>query len=266
MIPDIVIHSSDSNPFYLDFWPLVSKVWKLRFNIEPLLVFIGDDATKIDETYGRVIRMKPIDGIPLYLQAQWVRFWIPSQYPDKTCLISDIDMFPISTNYFINQIASIPDSKYVHLNPYHNFIPVCYHVAKGALYKQVFELDDSWESSITKLHTMNMGHDCTKDDPNNPILPGKINWGADEEYTTRKIQAYPDKELFVFLNRHHKRLDRSHWKWNTENIASDMFADAHSIRPYSTYKHEIDRFVNVLLDTVTPKLLPRPVFNINLIR
>lgn len=245
---DLVIHSSDSNPFYLEFWPLVSKVWKLRFNVDPLLVFIGDDATPIDETYGRVIRMKPIPDIPVYLQCQWVRFWIPSQFPDKVCLLSDIDMFPISNRYFIDQVKDIPDDKYVHLNPNHQFIPVCYHLARGDTFTRVLGLHESWEESMRTLHNANLGHDCTKNAPDNPILKDKPNWGAEEEYVTQIIRRYPDQSVFVFVRRRHERLDRSLWKWTPLQIRSDLFADAHSIRPYSMHRSEIDKFVNELLN------------------
>lgn len=245
---DLVIHSSDSNPFYLDFWPLVSKVWKLRFGLRPLLVYIDENHDiPIDTTYGDVIKMKPVPDVPLYLQCQWVRFWIPSQFPDKVCLLSDIDMFPISRNYFINQIASIPDTKYVHLNPAHQFIPVCYHLAKGSLFTRVLDLEPNWEDSIRKLYAKNMGHDCFAQDPSNLILKDKIQWGADEEYTTRKIRDYPDQSVFVMLSRRHGRLDRSHWVWSPHQILLDMFADAHSIRPYSAHSKEIEKLVQTLI-------------------
>ena len=248
MKPDIIVHSSDSNPFYLEFWPLVSKVWKLRFNIDPILVFIGDEDVVIDETYGKVIRMKPVPNVPVYLQCQWVRFWIPSQFPEKVCLLSDIDMFPISRSYFIDQLTTIPDTQYVHLNPNHKFIPVCYHVAKGSLFKKVLELDDSWELSIQSLYQKNMGHDCFIDDPTNLILKDKLQWGADEEYTTNKIREYQDQSIFTFLPRTHGRLDRSYWHWNPSEIDLDKYADAHSIRPYSNYKANIDSLVEKLIE------------------
>lgn len=243
---DYVIHSSDANPFYLEFWPLVSKVWKLRFGLEPLLVFIGDDSVPIDETYGRVIRMRPIPDVPMYLQCQWVRFWIPSQFPDKVCLLSDIDMFPISRAYFVDQLAAIPDSKYVHLNPFHQFIPVCYHAALGSTFREVLGLHDTWEESIRALVANQMGHDCFQQDPFNLILKDKVNWGADEEWSTALLRTYPDRDRFVFLKRHHARLDRGLWRWTPAQIASDVFADSHSIRPYSAYRAEIDALVNVL--------------------
>ena len=46
-----VIHSCDSNPFYLDFWTVTSNFWKEKFKTEHILVFIGDPNTEIDDTY-----------------------------------------------------------------------------------------------------------------------------------------------------------------------------------------------------------------------
>ena len=66
---DYCLLSSDENPFYLDFWPLVSKVWKLRFKIEPILIFIGK--VPIPNYYGTVILQPPIPDINLPLQSQW---------------------------------------------------------------------------------------------------------------------------------------------------------------------------------------------------
>ena len=39
---DYVLMGSNENPLYLDFWPVVSKVWKELFNITPLMVLMMD--------------------------------------------------------------------------------------------------------------------------------------------------------------------------------------------------------------------------------
>ena len=100
---DYAIMASDSNPDYLDFWEPVSKVWNIKMGITPILIHIGD-GDNIDITYGDVINMKPIEGIPLHLQAQWVRFWYMSTLGDKVGVISDIDMFALSRKYFVDKI------------------------------------------------------------------------------------------------------------------------------------------------------------------
>ena len=246
---DLVIHSSDSNPFYLDFWPLVSRVWKEGFGLEPILLYIDENHDiPISEAYGKVIKMKPVPNVPKYLQCLWIRYWYPSQVPDSVCMISDIDMFPVSKNYFIRQIVGIPDTKYVHLNPSHEFLPSCYHIAKGSLFKEVLNLEPTWEESVTALHNRELGHNCF--DGTNPILKDKLQWGSDEEYATRKIRGYPDQSLFVMIHRTHQRIDRSHWVYSIANIRRDVYADSHSIRPYSAYKGEVDWLVNILLNEI----------------
>lgn len=249
---DLVIHSSDSNPFYLDFWPLVSKVWKEHFKLNPILLYIDENHDiPIDETYGKVIKMKPISDVPLYLQCLWIRYWYPTQVPDQVCMISDIDMFPISKNYFIEQIKNIADDKYVHLNPTHNFLPSCYHIAKGKLFKEVLKLEDEWMESVTALYNKNLGSDCFAQAPNNPILEGKQQWGADEEYATKCIRSYADQTIFEFIERKHCRIDRSNWIYSISQIENDMYADSHSIRPYEKYKYQIDSLLSIIysLDT-----------------
>ena len=112
------------------------------------MVFIGDPNTEIDDTYGTVIKMEPVEGVPIYLQTLWVRYWLPYTEPDTTWMISDIDMIPMSEYYFFDKIKDIPDDKYVHLNPcsqtYHDMYPSCYHVAKGSCFTDVLSLPSSW--------------------------------------------------------------------------------------------------------------------------
>lgn len=243
---DLVIHSSDSNPFYLDFWPLVSRVWKEGFGLTPVLLYIDENHDiPIDETYGKVVKIKPVPGVPVYLQCLWVRYWYPSQLPETVCMISDIDMFPISKTYFIDQIANVPDTKYVHLNPNHQFLPSCYHVAKGRLFKEVLALEPTWAESVTALYNRELGHNCY--DGTNPILKGKLQWGSDEQYATDQIRDYPDQSLFVFLPRSHGRIDRSRWVYTPAEIEADKYADSHSIRPYSQYRREIDALIAAIL-------------------
>jgi hypothetical protein len=47
---DYVIMGSNRNPLYLDFWPVVSKVWKEIFEITPVLGLIDDNDSDIEES------------------------------------------------------------------------------------------------------------------------------------------------------------------------------------------------------------------------
>jgi hypothetical protein len=248
---DYSIHSSDSNSFYLDFWPLVSKVWKLKFNVEPILIYIDKNQDiEIDETYGTVIRIKEIDGIPNYLQNLWVRYWYPINFPDKVSIISDIDMFPLSEEYFIDSIKSISDDKYVHLNPATDklphplSLPSCYHVAKGSKFQEVLKLPNNWEDSISELYKTGLGSD------HGGHLSGKDRWAADERYATIKINNYENPNDVVLINRRDgqsaHRIDRYDWSYSVENFKN--YIDSHSVRPYATYKKEIDFLLEKILE------------------
>ena len=249
---DIAIHSSDSNPYYLDFWPIVSKIWKVKFGVTPLLVYIDENHDiPIDETYGIVVKMKPVEGVPLYIQCCWVRFWIPSQYPDKICMTSDIDMLPISKRYFVQRIEKIPDTGYVHLNAgstTYGRLPVCYHIAKGSRFKEVLELPDTFEESAHQVNDFpfeEYGHS----------IPGKtfMKWGIDEEFSTKKVRKYHDYSIFHFFPRdsiHDNRIDRDDWQYQPSDIHRDLYVDSHCIRPYSDPKNkkEIDTLVEYILE------------------
>jgi len=256
MKPEIALHSCDSNPMYLDFWPLVSKVWRLRFGIEPILIYIDENHDiPIDTTYGRVLKLKPVPGIPTYMHSVWGRFWGATLFPDKVCIVSDIDMFPISKTYFVKQLEHVPDSKYVHLySPTKHanvsvgprrqhwcscdaIFPVCYHVAKGALLALVLKINPVWEASIRDLasHSYATAGDHIKDAGERP------QWGIDEDYTTKLICMYPDRSIFHFRPRYHLRIDRSPggWVYHPSEINADVYGDCHSVRPLSDPENRV---------------------------
>lgn len=243
---DLAIHSSDSNPFYLDFWPIVSKIWKVKFGVTPLLVYIDENHTiPIDTTYGIVLKLKPVPDIPVPFQCLWVRYWIPSQYPDKVSIISDIDMLPISRPYFLGNIESLPDDKYIHLNPHSDNMPSCYHVAKGYMFTKVLDLPETWPESVKRVSEFSNGYNHTLND-------GTViqQWGVDEAYATYKLKAYHDPSIFIMIGRAntYARIDRHEWKYNPTDIYRDLYADSHSIRPYSQHKIEIDKLVEFIME------------------
>jgi hypothetical protein len=43
------------------------------------------------------------------------------------------------------------------------------------------------------------------------------------------------------------RIDRPNWRYNEELFNIDYYIDSHSIRPYLTYKTEIDKLTNLIL-------------------
>lgn len=235
--------SSNSNPLYLNFWPIVSKIWLQKFNITPILYYIDENHdVKIDETHGIVKRLKPVKNVPIYLQCLWVRYWSFSEHSNDVCIISDIDMFPLSQEYFIDSISHIKD-KYVHLNPCldsYGTLPSCYHISKGSLFSEILSLDSSFDVSVKALNDLNIG--------GGP----KEQWFADERFSSKKILDYQKENpnSVVLLPRkggqNGRRIDRTNWQYDSKKLSEGYYYDSHSIRPYLNHKTDIDEMLKHL--------------------
>lgn len=249
---DKVIMSCDDKRYYLDFWPLVSKVWKLRFNIHPVLILFGDkNALDVSEEYGTVVEFNINKKALIHIQTLWARYWYPKTEPDTTWIISDIDMFPISKKYFIDSIKDVDNNAFINLNADGDYFPSCYDGGKGKTFEEVLELHNTWDESLNyicerskNLSNSHMPESLDLYQPNQELLH---HWGIDERIASEKIKKYQDKSRIVtFKNTH--RLDRCSWWLEEHKVLKEIYDDCHSLRPYnSKHKSEIDRLVQLLL-------------------
>lgn len=250
-----VIHACNDNPFYADFWPIVSKIWKTKFFVEPVLLYFGHNNPS--EEYGTVVKMKILEDIPLNTQAQCSRYWFPYTEQETIWMTSDIDMLPISRRYFIDDIAGIEDNKIVALNgnhgekyPHRHF-SCCYNVGKGSTFTEILQLPDSFEKFMQNGFWRDNTHNYKPDG-----LPSALpHWGADEQWSSRMLNNFHDQSRIEVLFRDRlsgpfERLDRSHWKWVEERVLRENYCDCHSIRPYSEHKQSIDKLVELILRNV----------------
>lgn len=253
---DKVIHASDDKDFYLDFWPIVSKIWKIKFKVEPVLLYFGDNSPT--EEFGKVIKMPIIPDVPVNTLCQISRYWIPVTDKNAVWMTSDIDMLPISKHYFDGFISDVPEDKWLSLNSdqKENFPNIhylcCYNVAKGSTFQEILELPERFEDFVKK--------DFWKGDPNILYKPdglsvGMPNWSADEAWSSSRINAFGDQSRIVRRFRdcgpHRcRRIDRLDWNWNIKDIIKENYYDCHSIRPYSKYKDSIDSIVDQILKNV----------------
>lgn len=243
---DYAIMSCDNNPLYVDFWEPISKVWKLKFNIHPILLLISDEILPISTKYGDIIRINYNDDFPSYIQAQWARYWYLARCNDCVGIISDIDMIPLSRKYFIDKIKDIPNDHYVHLNPCldtYPRIPGCYHVCGGKLFREIMEIPEHFDESLNKIIRLT---------GNNSRFKHFQYWFSDENYTTQQLIKYKLKENLHFLKREDGqngfRIDRTNFQYDPELLKKEYYYDCHSIRPYKQYKNEIDKLISIFLE------------------
>lgn len=229
-----VILATDANPDYIEFWPVVAKAWKEIIGIQPTLALIANDDVQVDESLGDVIRFQPIEGIPTSFQAQVIRLFLPSLYPDDVCILSDIDMIPLSKSYYHDSVAQCPEDSFVvyrdqacpeELLSY----PMCYLAARGSTFAEIFDLHtiDDIRSKIECFHAYGLGW-CSDE-----LLLHKYlhNWSA---FETRCIKLGHGVQ---------NRLDRSNWKIRRNFLLSGYYIDAHCPRPYSEHQDSINQLI-----------------------
>lgn len=225
--------SSNSNPDYYEFWPIVSKLWKEYIGIEPILLFIGNEIPKeLDEKYGKILLFKPIPGIPEATQSQFIRLWY-TQFLDDIVITSDIDMLPLSKPYFNHQIRHVGDDKFIILGFNQEGYNICYNVAKPETFKELLNLKEDFGENLNPIYreTKSRGEE----------------WFTDEIYLRENLSKYKGDKIVRFDRGKSpwlSRIDRARWDFNPGMLKIGAYIDCHSVRPYSKFKKEIDNLIN----------------------
>lgn len=231
---DYAIVASDSNTMYLDFWPIVRDLWINLIKIKPILVLISDKNKITDNGDYIIHEIKSVDNVSTAFQSQIVRMYITKFYSDSVCITSDIDMLPLSYKYFnkITDDYSDDDMIILSSDAYTiNRYPLCYNVAKGSTFNKVLDLDCSFSEYCERLLKYNQG------------------WDTDELYFGECINKF-NKDRIKLLNRGWSmgmalnRIDRVFWRYDIQTLKNGDYIDCHSLRPYTTYKEQVDKLIN----------------------
>jgi hypothetical protein len=236
---DYVILSSCTDKYYLDFWPVVSKVWKNLFGVTPVLVLITDEESDFyDDGNGLVKKIKITGEVNSQIQTQIVRLYIPKLL-NGYCLISDIDMIPLQKKYFIEPSLDITEDDivvYSSDNPEclnENMYPMCYILSHSKNF-DIFHKNLSWVDFIkNEISKLNYG------------------WNTDQKYMFDCLQQY-NKNKIKLLSRGWyaggavKRIDRGWWGYEEDKVKEGYYIDSHLLRPYCDHKEKIDKLINLL--------------------
>lgn len=265
---------SCSAPF-VPFWNIQAKIWKTRFGIEPICLFFGDKkSSSIDETYGKVYEIQPFSDLPPVLQITCAKFLacdlVKELDSSKTYLIGDVDTLPLQTEYFTKEIENIPDSDYLHLRAYDEFLetgskadnltkggdlPGYYHVSKGSTFLNLF-LKGSFRETVRYIAESNLYGIRVKVLNENIQGMGDIHdyyWCAEETYTSQQIWKAAKASQIVFHGRDYlldskqRYIDRDSVRcsndcrgWNgvdyiydKDKLSNGGYIDIHCMRPYA---------------------------------
>lgn len=239
---DYVVVSTDENPKYFEFWPIVRRLWVDKIKIKPILVIICDEDEVLDYGDHIIHKIKKIDNINTGFQSQIARMFVTKFYEDSFCLTSDIDMLPISSEYFHQNIWDYSDENLIIMSPdaYNDDLryPICYNVAKGKTFIEILDLNCSFREYCYRLKSFNWG------------------WDTDEKYFGKKVNEFPIKNRIIKKERGYggwssgiasRRIDRVNWGYDLELLQKGHYIDCHSLRPYNEFKDELNKLVSFIL-------------------
>lgn len=276
---DKVIMSCDDS-HYQYFWPVVAQVCKKVLNVTPVLFRVGDrDSEFFHDGNGLVKYVKKIDGIPTSTQGQILRLYGTKYFQDEVCLLSDIDMMLLNKKYFIDNLSGYEEDSYVILTSDgydlkrkecqelfdFQVYPLCYHAAKGKLFLEILEIDNTFEEFVEKV--MNFQ------------ITNKKDWYRDEIYLSSMINSKYEKYKFHKLTRGYQenfyvpdRIEKYNFpvdfrdneemrltnlrlgNYDKEKLIDGFYIDCHCVRPYGWYDKEIWEVANTLINQTSNKM------------
>lgn len=248
---DIVLTSCNLNNYYLNLYPYVYKIWKERFGLDLHLILISDTIPDNLIEYEKfIILFKPINKINTTYIAQVIRILYPCLFDDLNILITDIDIFPISKEYFLTSIENYPNDKFIaYTNRYikNNMIAICYNIANSNIWKKIFNINNVHDINNILILNYNEKYTGTKN------CEG---WYLDQQLLYKYIMDYKKNniEQVIFLNDidiGYKRLDgksanklleiKKNQSCILENIHT--YSDFHIIRNYNS---NLELFENII--------------------
>ena len=211
----IAIFSTNNHELYLPFVDPVSRVWE-NLGFEPMCVNTSREPFVSTEE------------IPDGNQAQMIRVLLPSLYPERTFIVSDVDMLPLSVNYF-QKIATLPEENQI-INvsadayPGQKRFPICYFVGKGSTFSAITGIKTREDISkvMKKWWSQNKG------------------WETDELCFTSEIISSVNSGKVSFTGyargwtqgRANNRIDRDLWTYDRNDLNNGKYIDSHMVRPF----------------------------------
>jgi hypothetical protein len=246
-----IVTATDNNPLYTEFIPLFITAWKkLIPEADIYIIFIGDS---IPEEYLKykdyIYLIKPIPGVNTAFHAQCIRLLYPRIITrNEGVLITDMDMIPMSRNYYVNTIENFANDFFISLRDELlciNQLCMCYNVALPSTWQLMFGNEN--DELLIKKWFDNSKYDG---------IYGGEGWYTDQLILTEMYNKHFGRKVilndiitnFFRLDRERSNtlFDESNREILTTMIKTSKFGDYHCLRPYSKYKELNDYILDCI--------------------
>ena len=250
-----VVTATNMNPTYYKFIPVFIKCWKRLFpSINIHIVVVADELLDELQPYKEHLKLfKPIDNVETSFTAQNIRLFYPALLKEAKggIIITDMDMVPMNTSYYVEPIKDISNDKFVCYRPLScvgkNEMVICYNIAHQNTWSQIFNINTE-NDIIDRILSI---YQKDKYYGENANIHYKPYWITDQLYLYEKTQEWNVKtNNLVILDDINtmKRIDKTNTNpFDVEQhfirISNGFYSDFHMFRPYDNYMTQINRII-----------------------
>ena len=250
-----VVTATNMNPTYYKFIPVFIKCWKRLFpSINIHIVVVADELLDELQPYKEHLKLfKPIDNVETSFTAQNIRLFYPALLKEAKggIIITDMDMVPMNTSYYVEPIKDISNDKFVCYRPLScvgkNEMVICYNIAHRDTWSQIFNINTE-NDIIGRILSI---YQKDKYFGENANIHYKPYWITDQLYLYEKTQEWNVKtNNLVILDDINtmKRIDKTNTNpFDVEQhfirISNGFYSDFHMFRPYDNYMTQINRII-----------------------
>jgi hypothetical protein len=255
-----VLLSTNDNPLYIQFWPVVATAWR-NFGVEPLLSLVTDrpySEWSWMEEYGKVYNFSVRKEIPEKNWSTFCRFYLYYLNQDDISIVSDMDMIPMNKEYLLTLPKDFHNTDQLLVKGYECYLPYvnswsgpisnpkfpgCYMIAKGSTWKDIINPNDlKFDDLANSLYNLNyfqnekpyaeaLNHENF--DEESLIRYFCWRWNPDNSKIIKEKRLSLDKPLVD------DRLCRSRWFIDFEKLSNNRYVDCHCPRPLETHKEQL---------------------------
>lgn len=258
MIPKHIILSSNENPKYIEFWPLVAGAWKKLFGMEVWLALVAPEGRfdlKSLRKHGHVRRYDPVPGVPTGNQAKVARYHLAAEWGDDTLIMThDLDLLPLQREYTLQLLNQRPAGHLLTIGSEHYVGPEAgkftagYLTAESRLWRRLANpAHFDWDIFIKSLIGLRV---CDhKEDISRTVHHEDPDTFSDESLLRAMLQLNPVPLVrlpFGYWPYITRALDRSNWQFDPAKLAAGIYVEAHLLRPLSAHKDRIQPLIDYL--------------------
>lgn len=254
---DRIILSSDDNPKFIEFWPLIAKAWRTFFgDIEVWLALVAPEG-KFDlkelRKHGSVEHYEPVPGIPTGNQAKVARYFLASTWNDDSItMTNDLDLLPLQTTYVCNLLRKRPPGHLLtigselYTGPEAGKFTAGYLTAESLLWSALVNpLHFSWPLFIQSFVGL-----CVfdhKEDISRTVHHESPDTFSDESLLRALLKLNPVPVIHAprgYDPYTARALCRANWKFDPKKLADGTYVEAHLLRPLSEHKDRIQPLID----------------------